>query len=83
MRVRVDSNWVMEVSSVQLSVNDDRSRSMILFKMADNDDADPYVEFLFPEEVSEEEADMRFEALSKELLEKGYADFSEEDLDLM
>ena len=54
MRVKVDNTWVMEVSSVQLGVTDDRSRSTVLFKMLGNEDTDPYVEFMFPENISEE-----------------------------
>lgn len=82
MRVKVDNSWVMEVSSVQLGISDDRSRTTVMFTMSGKDGSDPYIEFMFPDNVSSEEAEKKFESLSKDLLEKGFADFSGENLEL-
>ena len=83
MRVRVDKFWVMEVNSVQLSLNLNKDRSIVVFEMAEkSNDYDNFVEFIFPENISVAESEERFEVLSRQLLEKGYADFSGENIEM-
>ena len=83
MRVKVDKSLVMEVESVQLGVTDDRKRTTILFKELSSEVNDPYIEFVIPNATSIEESEKICEPLLNDLLEKGYADFSVLNLEIM
>lgn len=83
MRVKVDKSWVMEVECVQLSVTDDRKGTIIVFKQLSSEVNDPYVEFVISNAKSIEESEKICEPMLNDLLEKGYADFSVLNLEIM
>ena len=82
MRVRVDKSLVMEVESVQLS-RTDANDTIIVFKALSSEVNDPYIEFMFSEGTTLEDAEKICEPMMNNLLEKGYADFSEIDLEIL
>lgn len=80
MRVRIDKGWVLEVKDVLIGV-DDNYGSTIIFTQIGGGIGDDYLEFKFRENKTLEEAENICDPMLKDLLEKGYADFSDLGLD--